>query len=183
MSVGYRQAADKVDMLTRYEIAEQAKCNPRIIIDDLKHLKIESFEKGDNGANLYTEEDRDRVLALRNHCRSGKTRETFLESSAVEIVTTEQADIEPVNSMPVVETGWHSFIQSNLQTDMLYRCRILQDISDNSWLPPTRDLAAIIGIRPESLIERKKYNYWGFICVPEIKENNSWLWKIHANNS
>ncbi len=170
-------------MLTRKEIAERYEVTDKIIRDDLVFLGIKPADKGDRGVNLYHESVLDQIGPLRKHCQGGLTRETYLESSAVEIVTTEQADIEPVNSMPVVETGWHSFIQSNLQTDMLYRCRILQDISDNSWLPPTRDLAAIIGIRPESLIERKKYNYWGFVCVPEIKENNSWLWKIHANNS
>lgn len=163
---------------TRKEIAFILTTSVRVIEEDIKYLRIKPIEHGDYGLNLYSDRDFELIKKLREHCSEpGKTRDTFLIPTPTEIVLENKplAKIEHQNKQ--------NYLQSALAIDPLADLEILQRISDNNWLLPTKRLAAILGISPRTLSNNGKYNHCGFICTKEVEARGTYLWKIESNNS
>lgn len=159
---------------TRKEIAFLFQTSIRVIEEDIKHLKIKPIEQGDYGMNLYSDRDYELIKKLREHCsESGKTRDTFIVPTPTEIVT-ENKQLPKINKA----INNSSLIQSAMAIDPLADLELLQRISDNNWLLPTKRLAAILQISPRTLNNSSEYNHCGFICIRAEQAHRTFLWRI-----
>lgn len=169
---------------TKKEIAFILQYSQRTIEEDLKHLKIKPLEQVDYGTNLYSDRDFEVVKQLRDHCKNGKTRETFLINTPVELVNSQPH--ESGFSLPRAsgETDkMREIIALAKRADPLAELEILQRITNNNWLMTTSKLAAIIGVRSSTLTNNNPYNYCGFVCSIHKRSGNSFLWRINQEES
>lgn len=178
-------------MLTRKGIADKLEVSETTIREDIKYLGIEPDEKGLRGVNIYTQSDCDRISALREHCQSGKTRDSFLEARRTEIVSTvSEIQVDKTTLLEKEQAlDCPELIQEDIPQDVIRRLLKLQILSDMGWTPPTQKLASILGISVKTLLKKRgekqtaKYNYWGIICIPEDRMGNDILWRIYGKNS
>ena len=168
---------DNMRTYTKKEIAHLGQCSVRTIAEDIKHLKIFPIDNADYGMNLYSDRALLLIQKLREHCRAGNTRESFIASVSTEIVF-EDKPLPKINTQ-----NNNSLIESALDIDPLADLEILQRISDNKWLLPTKRLAKILQVSAKTLSSNGRYNYCGFICTKELSAHGTYLWKIEANNS
>ena len=161
---------------TKKEIALIENCSLSTIEKDLNFLDIKPIKKGDRGLKLYSDRDYQLISKLRQHCSRGKIRETFLSPTPVQIIPKNQPlkEIEPEQT----EDRRANYLASDRKIDPLADLEMLQRIADNKWCLPTKRLAAIIGIRPQTLLANSPYNHCGFVCVKYYPCNGTYLWKI-----
>lgn len=165
---------------TKREIAYLLKVSVRTVEDHAKFLKL-SPKAGQRGQNLYDQSDFSLIKQLREHCAvKPNTRDTFVPSTEVEIVEDKQI-VTRLNTIPQINKFDHSLAIA-LEQDPLFDLELLQRISNNQWLLPSKRLAPLFGISSKQLNLHKCYSYCGFVASKEAYIGNKILWKITANN-
>lgn len=163
---------------TKKEIAFILQCSVRTIDEDLKYLKFKPIDNEDYGTNLYSESQFIVIKSLRKHCRKkGRTRETFVTPTSVEIV--ERPLDKIVVKPPTITDRTNTIVAEQLNIDPLYDLELLQRICDNKWLLPTKRLAAIINVSPKTLVKEDSYKYSSYLFIRRgvAGMRGSWLWE------
>lgn len=162
---------------TRKEIAFDLECSERVIRDDIKHLKIEPIDSEDYGVKIYSSAQFKLIKSLREHCQKpGKTRESFILPTSVEIVENPLA--KHIVKQQGVTDSTKLFVHNQLKIDPFYDLELLQRLVDNEWLLPTKRLAAIININPKTLVRHDIYEYCGYSCMKIALNPSSFVWKV-----
>lgn len=166
---------------TKKEIAHLIQCSLRTIHDDISHLGIKPIDNEDYGTNIYSEAQYQLISSLRKHCRDGgKTRETFIPPTPVEVV--EPSLPRLIKKNQVIDSN-KQFIEQQLKVDPLYDLELLQRIVDRKWLLPTKRLAAIINVNPKTLTSRNCYNHCGYFLIKQSYfVSGSYLWKVKRDD-
>jgi hypothetical protein len=86
-------------------------------------------------------------------------------STQVEIVEDKQI-VTRLNTMPQINKFEHSLAIA-LSQDPLIDLELLQRVSNNRWLLPSKRLAPLFGISPKQLNSHKCYCYCGFMATRE----------------
>jgi hypothetical protein len=166
---------------TKREIAHLLKVSPRTVADDAKFLNLNPTQS-DRGLKLFSQADFNLLTQMRQHCSDkANSRESFLANTDVEVL-----DIEPtVSKYQKISAPsiFESAIDFGLSQDPLFDLELLQRISDNQWLLPSKRLAPLFGISTKHLNLQKDYCYCGFIASRETYAMGKILWKVTANNS
>lgn len=165
---------------TKREIAYLLEVSPRTIADDAKFLNLNPTV-GDRGLNLYSQSDFNLISQLREHCANPvNTRMGFIPTAQIEVVEDEPR-ITKLNTILQINKFEESLAIA-LEQDPLADLEILQRVSNNRWLLPSKRLAPLFGISPKQLNSCKQYCYCGFIATKETYVGSKILWKITANN-
>jgi hypothetical protein len=165
---------------TKKEIAHLLQVSPRTIADDANFLNLKPTV-GDRGMNLYTQRDFNLIEQLRTHCKDKSlTRDSFVPKAQVEIVEPE-ARITKLNKPDKIDK-FETSLAIAFEQDPLFDLELLQRISNNRWLLPSKRLAPLFGISAKQLNSRRQYCYCGFMATRETIESGKILWKITANN-
>ena len=166
---------------TKREIASLLGVSPRTIAEDTKFLQLQPTV-GDRGMNLYSQSDFNLIEQLREHCGDKSlTRESFVPSAQIEVVEEEQL-VSRLHTTPQINKFDQSLAIACSQ-DPLFDLELLQRVSNNRWLLPSKRLAPLFGISAKQLNCHKCYCYCGFMATKEAHVNGRILWKITANNS
>lgn len=166
---------------TKKEIAYLIQCSPRTIHDDIKYLGIKPIDNEDYGANIYSDRQFELIKSLREHCREqNKTRETFILPTPTEIV---EQPLQKILPKPTTIYGkTKELIAQQLNIDPFYDLELLQRIVENGWLLPTTRLAAIIDVKPKTLIKKDRYLHCGYICTKIGQNRGSYLWRVDRSS-
>lgn len=165
---------------TKREIAYLLEVSPRTIAEDAKFLNLQPTN-GDRGMNLYSQSDFNLIKQLRQHCANKSlTRESFVPSAQIEVVEDEPS-ISKLYLAPEIDKFKESLAIACSQ-DPLFDLELLQRVSNNRWLLPSKRLAPLFGISPKQLNSRHSYCYCGFVATRETYVGSKILWKITANN-
>lgn len=165
---------------TKKEIAYLLEVSPRTIAEDAKFLSLQPTIGG-RGMNLYSQSDFNLIEQLRQHCADKSlTRESFVPSAQIEIVEDEPR-ISKLDTIPQINKFEESLAIACSQ-DPLFDLELLQRVSNNRWLLPSKRLAPLFGISPKQLNLHKCYCYCGFVATRETYVGSKILWKITANN-
>ena len=165
---------------TKREIASLLGVSPRTIAEDTKFLQLQPTV-GDRGMNLYSQSDFNLIEQLREHCGDKSlTRESFVPSVQIEIVEDEQL-VSLLHTPPRI-TKFEESLAIALSQDPLFDLELLQRVSNNRWLLPSKRLAPLFGISPKQLNSHKCYCYCGFVATRETYSFGKILWKITAND-
>ena len=166
---------------TKREIASLLGVSPRTIAEDTKFLQLQPTV-GDRGMNLYSQSDFNLIEQLREHCGDKSlTRESFVPSVQIQVVEDEQL-VTKLYAIPKI-TKFEESLAIALAQDPLFDLELLQRVSNNRWLLPSKRLALLFGISAKQLNCHKCYCYCGFMATKEAHVNGRILWKITANNS
>lgn len=167
---------------TKREIAYQLQVSPRTIQEDVKFLQLAPVQ-GDRGANLFSQSDFNLIRQLRSHCADKtKGRESFVPTPEIEIVKDDSYTVRKMEAVTAYVDIYKESLELGLSQDPLFDLQLLQRISDNHWLLPTKRLAPLFGISAKHLSSCKEYCYCGFVATREAYFNGRALWKISANN-
>lgn len=170
---------------TKKELARIFTVSPRTIEDDARYLGIKPTI-GDRNTNLYSQADYDLISQLREHCKiKNNSRESFIPESKVEIVEEQPkvSQLAKVTKVSTVIQNYSDSLEQALQNDPLFDLELLQRISDNKWMLPAKRLAPLLGVKPKTLNNKKRYDYCSFICTKVTYVRGMALWQVEANNS
>jgi DNA-binding transcriptional MocR family regulator len=166
------------------EIAYLLKCSVSTVEKNADYLKIKP-SKGDRGLNLYSQGDFNLLSQLVEHCKNpALSRDSFVPTAQIEIVEDEPKVSRISTRYGHIEQD-DSYSQSLAiasEQDPLFDLELLQRISNNRWLLPSKRLAPLFGISAKQLNSRKEYCYCGFMATKEAYAGGKILWKITANN-
>lgn len=165
---------------TKKEIAYLLKVSVRTVEEDAKFLGL-APQVGDRGMNLYSQSDFNLIRQLREHCGDKSlTRESFVPNAQIELVS-EEPLVSKLNKIPQISKFDQSLAIACSQ-DPLFDLELLQRVSNNRWLLPSKRLAPLFGISAKQLNCHKCYCYCGFMATREAHVGGKILWKITANN-
>ena len=165
---------------TKKEIACLLKVSVRTVEEDAKFLGL-SPQVGDRGMNLYSQSDFNLIRQLREHCGDKSlTRESFVPNAQIEVVEDEPL-VSKLNKIPQI-AKFEQSLEIALAQDPLFDLELLQRVSNNRWLLPSKRLAPLFGISPKQLNSHKCYCYCGFVATRETYSFGKILWKITAND-
>lgn len=155
--------------------------SPRTIAEDTKFLQLQPTV-GDRGMNLYSQSDFNLIEQLREHCGDKSlTRESFIPTAQIEVVEEQPIKVSKLNQIPQI-TKFEESLAIAFEQDPLFDLELLQRVSNNRWLLPSKRLAPLFGISAKQLNCHKCYCYCGFVATRETYVGSKILWKITANN-
>lgn len=169
---------------TKREIASLLGVSPRTIAEDTKFLQLQPTV-GDRGMNLYSQSDFNLIEQLREHCGDKSlTRESFVPSAQIQVVE-DELHVRKLSQIPQInaDSKFKESLAIACSQDPLFDLELLQRVSNNRWLLPSKRLAPLFGISAKQLNCHKCYCYCGFMATKEAHVNGRILWKITANNS
>jgi DNA-binding transcriptional MocR family regulator len=167
---------------TKREIAYLLGCSVSTVEKNVDYLNIKP-SKGDRGMNLYSQGDFQLLSQLNEHVKTkANSRDSFVPTAIVEVLEDEPRVSKLLAPQDDKSERFQHSLAIASEQDPLFDLELLQRVSNNRWLLPSKRLAPLFGISAKQLNSRKEYCYCGFIATREAYLFGKILWKITTNN-